>query len=120
MKIKAYGWSIVAGLLLMASISAVSQSSVQERFERFGGAITFEGQINAYSPQTAPTGTNGPYEIRGPWSLMLKRDRGSEHVRVLGGGQHGTVRRLGFDDQQEQPDSRLIRAPEMRIPTTLR
>jgi hypothetical protein len=32
----------------------------------------FTGVLNAYTPQTA-TGT-GPYEVRGPWSLTLKRD----------------------------------------------
>jgi hypothetical protein len=78
MKSKAYGWSVIAVLVFGASISAVAQNAVQERFERFGGAISFRGQINAYSPQTAPTGTAGPYEIRGPWSLKLAREGGSD------------------------------------------
>ena len=80
MRSKAYGWLVIAVLALAANISAVAQNSVQDRFDRFGGVINFRGQINAYSPQTAPTGTAGPYEIRGPWSLKLIRERGSDRI----------------------------------------
>jgi hypothetical protein len=36
----------------------------------------FSGVINAYSPQTtsASGAVTGPYEVRGPWSLKLKRN----------------------------------------------
>ncbi|HEX4007425.1 MAG TPA: hypothetical protein VHX60_14710 [Acidobacteriaceae bacterium] len=81
MKSKAYGWAAIAVLLVLANISAAAQGPMQDRFERSGGTITFEGQINAYSPQTATTGTAGPYEIRGPWSLSLKRDRDGDTFR---------------------------------------
>lgn len=80
MKIKAYGWPVIAALMLWANISAMAQNStrIQDTFGRFGGTLAFAGQINAYSPQTASTGTAGPYEIRGPWSLNLKRERDLE------------------------------------------
>ena len=82
MKIKSYGWwSVIAVLLMLANISAEAQNSVQDRFDRLGGTITFKGQIDAYSPQTATTGTAGPYEIRGPWSLDLRRAQGSDTIK---------------------------------------
>jgi hypothetical protein len=78
MKSKAYVLSAVAALMLAASIGAAAQESVMDRFDRSGGSVNFRGQINAYSPQTATTGTAGPYEIRGPWSLKLKQEQGVE------------------------------------------
>jgi hypothetical protein len=72
MKNKAFVWAIrsMAVLVLAAGVGALAQNWTPERFaDKF-----FSGQINAYSPQTATTGTGGPYEIRGPWSLRLKRD----------------------------------------------
>ena len=51
-------------LLLVASVGALAQNSA---------ATTFGGELNAYSPQTTgSSGTTGPYEIRGPWSLTVK------------------------------------------------
>jgi len=79
-KIKTFALSAIAILLLSANISAVAQGAMQDRFYRFGGAIDFKGQINAYSPQTATTGTSGPYEVRGPWSLRLIRQPGFERI----------------------------------------
>lgn len=78
MKSKAYALSVVTVLMFAASIGAVAQESALDRFDRSGVQINFRGQINAYSPQTATTGTAGPYEIRGPWSLKLKREKGVE------------------------------------------
>jgi hypothetical protein len=64
MKSKAFEWTArtVAVLVLTASIGAFAQHSISKRFS---------GVINAY---TLPTTTTGPYEVRGPWSLTLKRD----------------------------------------------
>lgn len=45
------------GLVLAVSLGALAQNPTQ-----------FSGQINAYSPQT---GTTGPYEVHGPWSLQF-------------------------------------------------
>jgi hypothetical protein len=54
----------IAVVLLAASIGALAQNSA---------ATTFSGELNAYSPQTTgSSGTTGPYEIRGPWSLTVK------------------------------------------------
>jgi hypothetical protein len=76
-KRKVYLLAIVA-VFLLATNFAGAQESMLNRFDRVGGSINFKGQINAYSPQTAPTGTAGPYEVRGPWSLKLWREHGSE------------------------------------------
>ena len=59
MKSKTFGWMavLVAFLVLAVSIGALAQNPTQ-----------FSGVINAYSPQT---GTTGPYEVHGPWSLQL-------------------------------------------------
>jgi hypothetical protein len=67
MKNKALGWAVltIAVLILAASVGALAQTS---------GLTTFNGEMNAYSPQTTDsTGTTtGPYEIRGPWTLTLQ------------------------------------------------
>jgi hypothetical protein len=63
MKSTAFGWTVgtLAVFLLAVSISGLAQTPTQ-----------FSGLINAYSPQTTTTtGTTGPYEVRGPWSLTL-------------------------------------------------
>ena len=60
---RAFGWTVstIAVMLMAASISGVAQNPTQ-----------FSGMINAYSPQTVTTtGTTGPYEVRGPWSLQF-------------------------------------------------
>jgi hypothetical protein len=69
MKSKAFEWMArIIPVLVLASIAALAQNTAPKRFS---------GVINAYSPQTTtPTGTIGPYEVRGPWSLKLKRDSG--------------------------------------------
>ena len=69
MKSKAFEWAArMVAVALLASTAALAQNWTPERFS---------GVINAYSPQTASaTGTTGPYEVRGPWSLTLKRDSG--------------------------------------------
>jgi len=72
MKSKAFEWAArIIPILVLASI-ALAQSATPKRFS---------GVINAYSPQTTTTTgttttTTGPYEVRGPWSLKLKRDSG--------------------------------------------
>ncbi|MFZ1135591.1 MAG: hypothetical protein WAN69_11620 [Candidatus Korobacteraceae bacterium] len=68
MKSTAFGWTVgtLAVLLLAVSISGMAQTPTQ-----------FSGLINAYSPQTTTiTGTTGPYEVRGPWSLTLSAASG--------------------------------------------
>jgi hypothetical protein len=67
MKSKAFVWTArtIAVLVLAASVGAQGQNWAHKDKK-------FSGVINAYSPQTS-TGT-GPYEIRGPWSLNLKKD----------------------------------------------
>ncbi len=67
MKIKVFERAACAipVLVLAGGIGAVAQDSTPKGFS---------GVINAYSPQTA---TTGPYEVRGPWSLTLKRDSGT-------------------------------------------
>lgn len=64
MKDKAFRWIArgIAVLFLSAGVGLLAQSSAPK---------TFCGVLNGYSPQTA---TTGPYEIRGPWCLKLKRD----------------------------------------------
>ena len=59
-------WSVAKiGLLVTAmSVGALAQSP---RCEKLSGVI------NAYSPQTS---TTGPYEVRGPWSMTVRRDSG--------------------------------------------
>ena len=60
---KAFGWTVctMAVLVLAVSIGALAQNPTQ-----------LSGTINAYSPQTTTTtGTTGPYEIHGPWSLQF-------------------------------------------------
>lgn len=72
MKSKAIGWTvcIVTVFTLASGIAALAQDWTHKEFR---------GEINAYSPQTtkttgATTTATGPYEVRGPWCLKLKRD----------------------------------------------
>jgi hypothetical protein len=69
MKSKAFEWvPRIIPVLVLTSIAALAQNATPKRFS---------GVINAYSPQTtSTTGTTGPYEIRGPWSMKLKGDSG--------------------------------------------
>ncbi|MGP0099300.1 MAG: hypothetical protein ACLPHI_19855 [Terriglobales bacterium] len=69
MKNKAFEWTArIFPVLLLASIAALAQNAPPNRFS---------GVINAYTPQTTTTsGTVGPYEVRGPWSLKLKGNSG--------------------------------------------
>jgi hypothetical protein len=58
----------IIAVLVSTSIAALAQNAT---------AKSFSGVINAYSPQTTTTtGTTGPYEIRGPWSLKIEGDSG--------------------------------------------
>jgi hypothetical protein len=70
MQKKSFGWTlrIAAVLVLAAGTGAQAQYWGSDRLP-----TSFSGQINAYSPTTTKAPT-GPYEIRGPWSMELKRD----------------------------------------------
>jgi hypothetical protein len=64
MKGNVFGWAVLTIAVLLGSFDAMAQTSV---------LTTLSGEINAYSPQSSgSTGTTGPYEIRGPWSLTSK------------------------------------------------
>jgi hypothetical protein len=67
MESNVFKWTVrtFAVLILTVGVGAYGQDWAHNEWK-------FSGVINAYSPQTA-TGT-GPYEIRGPWSLTLRRD----------------------------------------------
>jgi hypothetical protein len=71
MKSKAFAWTArtLAVLALMAGVGAQGQGWIH-RDKKFAGVI------NAYSPQTTSSAgvITGPYEVRGPWSLLLKRE----------------------------------------------
>ena len=54
--------------VLAANIGALAQNWTSDRLPE-----RFSGQINAYTPTTTKAPT-GPYEIRGSWSLNLKRE----------------------------------------------
>ena len=54
--------------VLAANIGALAQNWTSDRLPE-----RFSGQINAYTPTTTKAPT-GPYEIRGSWSLHLKRE----------------------------------------------
>ncbi len=54
--------------VLAANIGALAQNWTSDRLPE-----RFSGQINAYTPTTTKAPT-GPYEIRGSWSLKLKRE----------------------------------------------
>ena len=60
---KAFGWMVCwfAFLLLSVSIGALAQNPTPTPTQ-------FSGVIDAYTPQT---GSTGPYEIHGPWSLQF-------------------------------------------------
>jgi hypothetical protein len=64
MKIEAVKWSarLLAVLALAVSVNALAQEAMPTRFS---------GVISAYTPQS---GSTGPYEIRGTWTLKLKDD----------------------------------------------
>lgn len=64
MKIEAVKWSarLLAVMALAVGVNALAQDSMPTRFS---------GIISAYSPQT---GSTGPYEIRGTWTLKLRDD----------------------------------------------
>jgi hypothetical protein len=63
---KRYLWcgAQIALLILAANFAAFAQDQAIE---------VFNGVINAYSPQTTTPTATGPYEVRGPWSLRLKK-----------------------------------------------
>jgi hypothetical protein len=62
MKIKAAGWMVrvIAVLGLAAGTAALAQ---------FPQRATFQGTINDYTPASPPV--SGPWEVRGPWSLVV-------------------------------------------------
>lgn len=61
---KVFDWAARIVPVLVLASAAAAQSATPR---------VFKGEINAYSPQTtSSTGTTGPYEVRGPWSLKLK------------------------------------------------
>ena len=62
MKIKAVKWSAYILAVLAVSIGAMAQDSTPQRLS---------GTMSAYSPQT---GSTGPYEIRGTWTLKVNGD----------------------------------------------
>ena len=70
MQKKTFGWTlrIMTVLALAVGTGAVAQYWGSDRLP-----VSFSGQINAYTPTTTKAPT-GPYEIRGPWSMQLKRD----------------------------------------------
>ena len=63
MKSKAFGRTLgwLVSLLLALSVGALAQNPPDNPTQ-------FSGVIDAYTPQT---GSSGPYEIHGPWSLQL-------------------------------------------------
>ena len=70
MKFKTVGWAlrITAVLALVAGSGALAQYWGSDRLPE-----SLVGQINGYTAKTTKAPT-GPYEMRGPWSLKLKRD----------------------------------------------
>jgi hypothetical protein len=62
MKTKAVGWMVrvIAVLGLAAGTMALAQ---------FPQRATFQGTINDYTPARPPV--SGPWEVRGPWSLVV-------------------------------------------------
>src|SRR5271169_4413421 len=67
MKSKHLRCAVLIGLLvLVASVGAMAQNRAAER-------LSYDGLINAYSPQTS---TTGPYEVRGTWHLQLLGNSG--------------------------------------------
>lgn len=58
----------VGVFVLAVNIGALAQNWTPDRLPE-----KFSGQINAYTPTTTKAPT-GPYEIRGSWSMQLKRD----------------------------------------------
>jgi hypothetical protein len=59
-----WGGAQIALLILAANFGAFAQDQEIE---------IFSGVINAYSPQVTTPTAIGPYEVRGPWSLKLKK-----------------------------------------------
>jgi hypothetical protein len=68
MKSKAFHWtarSIVALIALSATVALRAETKDKK----------FTGVFNAYSQQiTTKAGLTGPYEVRGPWTIKLKKD----------------------------------------------
>ena len=58
----------VGVFVLAVNIGALAQNWTPDRLPE-----KFSGQINAYTPTTTKAPT-GPYEIRGSWSMNLKRE----------------------------------------------
>lgn len=54
--------SVFVAVILTAGMGALGQNWTSDR-----SPDEFSGVINAYTPQS----TTGPYEVRGPWSLLL-------------------------------------------------
>jgi hypothetical protein len=87
----------IAVLLLAASIGALAQSPAP----RTAAARTrFSGIFDTYTPQsTSNNVTTGPYEIHGPWSMVLT---GDSHANFLRCFEHGAIRWMGLDPEQRE------------------
>lgn len=59
-----WGMAQIGLLVMAASFASLAQEPQCQ---------TFSGVLNGYSPQS---GTTGPYEVRGPWSLTIHGDTG--------------------------------------------
>src|ERR1700733_802238 len=62
MKINAAGWMVRVIAVLRLATSTVA-------FARFPQRALFQGTLNDYTPASPPV--SGPWEVRGPWSLVV-------------------------------------------------
>jgi hypothetical protein len=74
MRSKTFEWIVrTIPVLVLVSIVPTSIAALAQN----AAPRMFSGVINAYTPQTTTaSGTVGPYEVRGPWSLKIKGDSG--------------------------------------------
>jgi hypothetical protein len=74
MKHRAF-WSVAQiGILVVA----VCISTLAERPGEHSKEVHFRGTISDYTPQSG----GGPWEVRGQWSLTIKRDGRADFLRL--------------------------------------
>jgi hypothetical protein len=83
MKSKHFRLVAQIGVVILLSIGAMAQSSVQAEHgdqdsDRGRGPVTtFRGTIGDYTPANVPVTVKGPWQIAGQWSLRVKEKSGT-------------------------------------------
>ena len=78
MKKQTSGWTScgIAVVMAAAIVGGLTRASAEDRDSRSVPPVHFSGLLNDYTPSAAVV-KNGPYEMRGKWSLEIDRRHGT-------------------------------------------